>query len=241
VTREQERQRAAQKKAVDADNRTRRLEQLLADGARLLDEKKITEAKMAFDKTLGLDARSPQTLERRKVAEERILASTTRAAREKAYADGKALVDAGQLEAALGPLSDAAADPTFAQARELLAETRKVLEGLRVQKELLEDIDALAARGDEMLKAGRSPEAKVAYESVLRLDPDHAHAREGLARPSAALVRHSSPAGCRTASRASFFSSPRRVWWSSRRRCFFRASLRTTGGSGRSSSGSARG
>jgi len=181
VTREQERLRAAQKEAVDADTRARRLEQLLADGERLLAEGKGTEAKVAFDEALGVEPRNPRAVEGRRVAEERILASTTRAAREKAYADGKALVDAGQLEAALGPLSDAAADPTFAEARQLLAETRKVLEGLRVQKKLREDIDALAARGDAMTAAGRFPEAQVAFEGVLRLDTEHAHAREGLA------------------------------------------------------------
>jgi tetratricopeptide (TPR) repeat protein len=181
VTREQERLRADQKEALDAEARARRLEQLLADGERLLGEGKGTEAKVAFDEALGLDPRNPQAIEGRRSAEERILASTTRAAREKSYADGKALVEAGQLEAALGPLSDAAADPTFTQARQLLEETRKVLEGLRAQKKLREDIDALAAKGDAMMAAGRFPEAQVAFEGVLRLDPDHAHAREGLA------------------------------------------------------------
>jgi tetratricopeptide (TPR) repeat protein len=181
VTREQERLRAEQKEVLDTDTRARRLEQLLADGERLLAEGKGTEAKVAFDEALGLDPRNPRAIGGRGAAEERILASTTRAAREKALADGKALVAAGQLEAALGPLSDAAADPTFTEARRLLAETRKVLEGLRVQKKLREDIDALAAKGDEMMKTGRFPEAQVAYEGVLRLDPDHAHAREGLA------------------------------------------------------------
>jgi tetratricopeptide (TPR) repeat protein len=181
VTREQERQRADQKEAQDAADRARRLEQLLADGGRLLEEGKATEAKVALDEALGLDPRNARALEGRRAAEERILASTTRAAREKAYADGKALVDAGQLEAALGPLSDAAADPTFTEARLLLVETRRVLEGLRVQKKLREDIDALAARGEEMMAAGRFPEAQVAFEGVLRLDAGHARAREGLA------------------------------------------------------------
>jgi hypothetical protein len=181
VTREQERLRADQKEAQDAADRARRLEQLLADGARLLEEGKATEAKVAFDEALGLDPRNAPALEGRRVAEDHILASTTRAAREKAYADGKALVDAGQLEAALGPLSDAAADPSFTEARQLLAETRRVLEALRVQKKLREDIDALAARGEEMMAAGRFPEAQVAFEGVLRLDAGHARAREGLA------------------------------------------------------------
>jgi hypothetical protein len=54
VTREQERLRADQKEAQDAADRARRLEQLLADGARLLEEGKATEAKVAFDEALGL-------------------------------------------------------------------------------------------------------------------------------------------------------------------------------------------
>ena len=181
VTREQERQRAAQKEAQDAADRGQRLEQLLAEGDRLLEEGKATEAKVAFDEALGLDPRNARALEGRRVAEGRILASTTRAAREKAYTDGKALVDAGQLEAALGPLSDAAADPTFTEARLLLVETRRVLEGLRVQKKLREDIDGLAARGEEMMAAGRFPEAQVAFDGVLRLDAGHGRARERLA------------------------------------------------------------
>ena len=181
VTREQERQRAAQKEAQDAADRAQRLEQLLADGDRLLEEGKATEAKVAFDEALGVDPRNARALDGRRVAEDRILASTTRAGRQKAYADGKALVDSNQLEAALGPLSDAAADPTFTEARQLLVETRRVLEGLRVQKKLREDIDALAARGEEMMAAGRFPEAQVAFDGVLRLDAGHARARERLA------------------------------------------------------------
>jgi tetratricopeptide (TPR) repeat protein len=181
VTREQERQRAAQQEAKDAAARAQRLEQLLADGGRLLEEGKASEAKLAFDEALGLEPRNVRALEGRRVAEDRILASTTRAAREKALADGKALIDAGQLEAALAPLSDAAADPTFTEARQILLETRRVLEGLRVQKELRAQIDALAARGEELLAAGRFPEAAVAFDGVLRLDAGHARAREGLA------------------------------------------------------------
>jgi tetratricopeptide (TPR) repeat protein len=181
VTREQERQRAAQKGATDTASRAQRLEQLLVDGDRLLDEGKATEAKVAFDEALVLDPQNAGALDGRRQAEDRILASTTRAARQKAYADGKALVDAGQLEAALGPLSDAAADPANTAARDLLAATRRLLEGLRVQKKLHEDIDTLLARGEEMMAAGHFPEAQVAFEGVLRLDAGHARAREGLA------------------------------------------------------------
>ncbi len=181
VTREQERQRAAQKEAADAAARAQRLEQRLADGQRLLDEGKPTDAKVAFDEALDLDPASARARDGRRAAEERILASTTRAARQKAYADGKALFDAGQYEAALGPLTDACADPANGTACDLLTRARQILEGLRKQKELRAEIDRLAAQGEELMKAGRFPEAQVAFDSVLRLDSGHARARERLA------------------------------------------------------------
>lgn len=184
VTREQERQRAAQAEALDTAARARRLEQRLADGERLLEEGKATEAKVAFDDALQLEPRNARGLEGRRVAEERIQASTTRAARRKALADGRALFDAGQYEPALGPLTDACADPGIAEGAEacsLLARARQVLEGLRQQKELRADIDRLAAHGEQLMAAGRFPEAQVAFESVLRLDSGHARARERLA------------------------------------------------------------
>jgi len=181
VTREQERQRAAQAEALDAAARTQRLEQRLTDGERLLEEGKPTEAKVAFDEALDLAPRNPRALEGRRVAEERILASTTRAARQKALADGKALFDAGQYEASLAPLSDAAADPANAEARDYLMRARQILEGLRLQKELRAEIDKRAARAEGLMAAGRFPEAQVAFQAVLQLDADHPRAREQLA------------------------------------------------------------
>ena len=184
VTREQERQRAAQAEAIDAAARARRLEQRLADGERLLEEGKTREATVAFDDALQLEPRNARALEGRRSAEERIQASTTRAARQKALAEGKSLFDAGQYERALGPLTDACADPTSAEGAEacsLLARARQVLEGLRLQKELRAQIDALAASGEELMAGGRFPEAQVAFEGVLRLDSGHARARERLA------------------------------------------------------------
>ncbi len=181
VTREQERQRAAQKESADAAARAQRLEQRLGDGERLLAEGKATEAKVAFDDALELDSQNARALDGRRTADERIQASTTRAAREKALADGKSLFDAGQYEAALGPLTDACTDPSITAACDLLARARQVLEGLRRQKELRAEIDRLAAEGEELMKAGRFPEAQVKFDAVLRLDSGHARAREGLA------------------------------------------------------------
>jgi tetratricopeptide (TPR) repeat protein len=184
VTREQERLRLALTEAQDAAARAQRLEQALATGERLLEQGRATEAMVAFDEALALAPRSPRALEGRRVAGERILASTTRAARERALAEGRALFDAGRYEAALVPLTDACADPATpegAEACALSARARQVLDGLRRQRELRAQIDALAGRGEELMAAGRFPEAQVAFEGVMRLDPGHARARERLA------------------------------------------------------------
>jgi len=178
VAREQERQRSAQKEALDAGTRAQRLEQRLADGQRLLDEGKATEAKVAFEDALALDPANATARDSRRVAEERILASTTRATRQKALADGKALFASGQYEAALAPLTDAAADPASGEARDLLAQARLALERLRKQKDLQAQIDVLMAEGEKLMQQGRFPEAQVAFDSVLRLDAGHARARE---------------------------------------------------------------
>jgi hypothetical protein len=180
VTREQERQRAAQAETLESAARAQRLEQRLGDGERLLEEGKPSEARVAFDEALDLAPRNARALEGRRVAEERILASTTRAARQKALADGKALFEAGRLEESLASLSDAAADPQNAEARDLLTRARQILEGLRLQKELRAEIDRRAARAEEQMAAGRFPEAQVAFQAVLQLDPGHPRAREGL-------------------------------------------------------------
>jgi len=181
VTREQERQRAAQSEAREATARAQRLDQRLADGQRLLDEGRANEAKLAFDEALDLSPRNARALEGRRTAEERILAATTRAARQQSYAEGKALFDAGRLEEALVPLSDAAADPTLSEARDLQMRIRQILEGLRLQRELRAEIDRRARRAEELMTAGRFPEAQVAYQQLLELDSAHPRAQERLA------------------------------------------------------------
>ena len=181
VQREQERQRAAQTESKDLSTRAQRLEQRLADGERLLQEGKPGEAKVAFDEALDLAPKNPRALEGRRVAEERILASTTRAARRQKLLEGKALFEKQQYEAALAPLGDAAADAADIEARDLLMRTRQILEQLRLQKELRTEIDRRAARAQELMTAGRFPEAQVALQALLALDAAHPHAREQLA------------------------------------------------------------
>jgi hypothetical protein len=181
VQQEQQRQRTAQAEAKDQAARAQRLEQRLADGNRLLEDGKNNEAKLAFDEALDLSPRNARALEGRRQAEERILASTTRAARQQKLAEGRALFDGGQYEAALAPLSDAAADPANLEAKDLLTRARQALERLRLQRELRAEIDKKAALAQELLNAGRFPEAQVALQSLLQLDANHPHAREQLA------------------------------------------------------------
>jgi hypothetical protein len=110
VTREQERQRAAQKEAQDATDRAQRLEQLLADGARLLEEGKATEAKVAFDEAALASIARNAARPRGRRCRGGPIASTT------APREGLARTrPSSTFPARGGPraLSDAAADPTF--------------------------------------------------------------------------------------------------------------------------------
>jgi tetratricopeptide (TPR) repeat protein len=177
VAREQERVRSAERDAVLAIARSQRLEQRIADGQRLLQEGKPGDAKLAFDEAYEIDPRDQRALDGRAIAQERILGTTTREKRKKSLAAGRALFDAGQYEQALGPLTDAAADPEYFEARALIARARQVVDGLRRQKELRAEIERLMARGEGLMTARSFPEAAVAFESVLRLDSGHARAR----------------------------------------------------------------
>jgi len=180
ITRDQERLQEAQRAERENTARARRIRQRLADGDRLLAEGQWTEARVAYDEVIELDPGNARALEGQRVADERIQASRTRAQVQAAYARGRELFDAGQYEEAVGPLTEAAA-ADHAEARKLLAENRQILERLRGQRELRAEIERLAARGEELMAEGRFPEAQVAFESLLQLDPGHARAAERLA------------------------------------------------------------
>jgi hypothetical protein len=173
-----ERIRADEKDLAEIAGRAQRLEQALADGTRLLDEGKPTEAMKRFEDALSLDQKSARALEGRNAAQERILAFTTSQEREAAFQRGKALFQSGAYEKALGPLTDAAADPANATARDYLERARKIVQGTQRQKELQGQIDDLLARGERQLGEGHFSEAQVSFEGVLRLDPGHAKAKE---------------------------------------------------------------
>ena len=161
VAEARERIRADAQEQADAAARDKRLEQTLQEGARLLEEGKPTEAVVRFDEALAVDPRNARALEGKRGAQERILATTTREALGPSFREGKALFEAGEYERALAPLTDAAADPGNAAARELLAQARRIVEGTRRQKELQSRIDELLAKGERQLAAGKYPEAQV--------------------------------------------------------------------------------
>jgi tetratricopeptide (TPR) repeat protein len=172
--------RADDRGVREAEERAKRLEQALAEGTRLLEENNPTEAIVRFDQVLDLDPQNARALAAKKDAEERILVSTTRASREAAFREGKALFEAGKYEEAVRPLTDSAADPTNVQARELLERIRKTIEGLRLQKDLRRRIDALLAEGERLLAERKFPEAWVKLDTVRELDKTNVRALERL-------------------------------------------------------------
>jgi tetratricopeptide (TPR) repeat protein len=180
ITREKERLQEAQRTEREATARTQRIRERLADGDRLLAEGQWTEARVAYDEVLELDPGNARAIEGQRVADERIQASLDRAQIEAAFARGRELFDAGQYEAAVGPLTEADA-AGHAEASRLLARNRQILEGLRRQRELRAEIQRLEERGEALLAEGRFPEAQVAFEALLQLDPGHARAQERLA------------------------------------------------------------
>jgi tetratricopeptide (TPR) repeat protein len=178
VTEARDRIRATQADLEEAAARAQRIEQRLAEALKLLDDGRATEAMVALDDVLKLDPQNARALEGKRTAQERILAATTRQGRAEKFREGKQLFEAGQYEQALAPLTDAAADPQNLPAHDLLEKARQIVEGMRRQKELQANIDKLMARGERLLHAQRFPEAQVAFESVLRLDPANPRAKE---------------------------------------------------------------
>jgi tetratricopeptide (TPR) repeat protein len=176
-----ERIRGEQRAAEEAASRARRLDAALAEGTRLLAEDRASEAQVRFDEALAVDPRNARALEGKARALERILASKTRAALEARFREGKALFEAGQIEKAIQPLTDAASDPTFVEAASLLARARATQQRVQREKELRERIEKALAEGERLLAARAYPEAQVQFEGALALDRDNLRARDRLA------------------------------------------------------------
>jgi hypothetical protein len=162
----------------EAEARAQRIERDLAEGQQLLQAGKGAEAKLKFEDVLTLDPRNARAAEGRTKAEEQILATTTRQTREAAFARGKALFEAGRYDEARGPLSEAGADTDNAEARRLLGEATRILEGLRKAKETHARTDALLAQAEGLLTERRFSDAMAKLGSVLALDPSNEKAKE---------------------------------------------------------------
>ena len=180
VTEKSERIRATESEIQEAVKKGQRIEQRLAEALRLLEEGKSTEAQVAFDDVIALDPQNLRALDGKKLAQERIRASMTRQKQAEAFQQGRSLFEAGQYEAALEPLTAATADPANLQARVLLGQAREAVLRMQKLKEQQAEIDKLLARGEKLFAGGQFPEAQVAFDSVLRLDPGNARARDRL-------------------------------------------------------------
>src|SRR5262249_14781487 len=91
--------------------RVQRVEELMAEGLRLLGEGKATDATVRFDDVLARDPGNVRAQEGKRAAQDLIISSRTKEALATAFREGRALFDAGRYEDAIRPLTDAAADP----------------------------------------------------------------------------------------------------------------------------------
>ncbi len=173
--------RTLKRDAEDAEARARRIDKALADARQLVNENRDQDAVLKFAEVLTLDPKNAAAESGRREAQERLLAATTRQERENALATGQGLLQAGQYAEALPFLSQAAADPDNAAAREMLARAQQKVEGLRRQREIRHDIERLMAEGERHLTASRYIEAQIKFQDVLALDPSDVHAQERLA------------------------------------------------------------
>jgi len=193
----QERIRTTEEEKQRAASRAQRIDQLLADGQRRLDEGRHGEAQVAFDNVLGIDPENTRAKDGKALALDRIREATTRGDQARAYEAGKALFEQGQYEAALVPLTEGSADPRNLQAPELLKKARAILEGMRLERDKQAEIDKLFASGERLFTARQFAEATVAFQGVLRLDKGNARARERLTtaeqRMGEALYAHLIP------------------------------------------------
>jgi AAA ATPase domain len=173
--------RNERKAREDATAAAQKLDQALAEGARLLEQGKDAAAIVQFDQVLATDRANTRALEGKREAQERIRASETREKLGALYLEGKAHFEAGRYQEAELRLTAAAADPTNLQARALLEKTKAILKGTAQQRELRLKVDRLLEEGEQLLRARKFAEAHVRFASILELDKENVKAGERLA------------------------------------------------------------
>jgi len=163
---------------TESARRGERIDRSLAEGQQLLEAGKGAEAKLKFEDVLGLDPRNARAGEGKAQAEALILASTTRQARQAAFERGKSLFEAGSYEEARGHLAEAAADPDNAEARRLLDESGRILEGVRKVKEQRTRTESLLAEAEALLANRQFSRAWAKLGTILETDPGNEKAKE---------------------------------------------------------------
>jgi tetratricopeptide (TPR) repeat protein len=172
--------RTEQRAQSDGAERTRRIDQELAEAARLLETGKPTEAVVRFDQVLALDPANRRAADGKRDAQERILTSKNRETLDRAFQEGRALFEAGRYEEALRPLTDAAVDPANALARELLDRAQRIVAGLRQQRDVRQRIERLLEEAERLIADRKFPEAQVRLEAAVALDPGNSRAKDRL-------------------------------------------------------------
>jgi hypothetical protein len=178
VTVRMERLRQQKRETDEARALAERIESALAQARRSLDQGQPEAASVHFDEVLQMDPHNVAAEAGKREAQALIIAATSQRERQEAFRQGEQLYQAGHYEEALLYLQKAAADSADAQAMTLLRQASVRVDALRRERETKARIDSLLAEGEALMGEQRFAAAQVKFQDVLRLDPNHAHARE---------------------------------------------------------------
>jgi len=158
------------KKAEDAAELRRRIEQALAEGRRSLSEDRDTEAAKQFLSVLELDPQNAAALEGKRQADESIRARNTREDLRRRLTEGRALANEGKYSEAINPLTEAAAggDP---EAQTELERVRGIVERTEAERARNQRVQRLEMDAERLFAEKKYGEALVQFESALTREP----------------------------------------------------------------------
>jgi hypothetical protein len=185
------RQRQAAREAEARIQREREaLQRELADARRLLGTGQNRDALVKFDAILLADPGNAAAREGRAEAQERLLATTTRENRVKDLAEGKRLLEAGAIEAAIPPLTEAATDPTLVEAATLLRRAQDLSAERKTRAESERRIGELRREILGLMDKGNYSEASLRLNRILGLAPGDQEATQKLADIDERMARN---------------------------------------------------
>lgn len=172
-------------RAKEAEARAQRERELLqrdlADARRLLLAGQNRDALVKFEAILASDPSNAEARDGRRDAQERILATTTKANRLKDFELGRRLLEAGDLDRALPLLTEAAADPTLTEASALLKRAQN-LSAQRLRRiETDRRIGEIRREVLALLEKANYTEASIRLNRILGLLPGDPVATQQLA------------------------------------------------------------